>query len=199
MSSVSAVLGRAPARGRYDRSASRAERDERQRELLIAAARRVLAGHAKPTVQSISAQAGTGRNALYRHFASLKQLLADVARHADQRAAARIESTACGAATPLERLRALVRGWLAFVAEEPELARIVVASPRAPSPLRVALAAAVARGRAEGALAAPPDELRIDAVAAALEGAARSLLAPSAQPPADAATVMCDLVVRAFR
>jgi AcrR family transcriptional regulator len=115
----------APGRGAYDRSLSRPERDAQHRERLLLAAAEVLA-QGTPTIARIVERAGVGRSTFYEFFDSPEHIL----EHLEQRALRGLE-TALNAAfnlakTPLERVRALTRGWLAEIETHPVEARVAL-------------------------------------------------------------------------
>ena len=197
---------RALQRGRYDRRMAPDARARAHRGRLLDAAAAALAEtSASLSVAGVAARAGVGRNTLYRHFVSVAALREAVEEQCAAIVASALAAAVAEAATPTERLRAPARAWMRLVLERPQVAALVLrerADGERPidAALGAALSTAGTMARADGALGAVPDELRIAAVAAALAGAARHLLRRGqAQRAEQAGAVMADLVVRALR
>lgn len=116
----------APGRGGYDRALTRPERDAEHRARLIQATAEVFL-EGKISVARVIERAGVGRSTFYEFFDSPEHVLA----HLEQRAL-RALHIALGqrlgeARTPLERVRALLRAWLAWADEDPLDARVLLA------------------------------------------------------------------------
>lgn len=115
----------APGRGAYDRSLSRAERDAQHRERLLLAAAEVLV-QGPATVARIVERAGVGRSTFYEFFDGPEHVL----NHLEQRVLRAIETALDSAfneaRTPLERLRAIARGWLIELESRPVEARVAL-------------------------------------------------------------------------
>src|SRR5258706_602730 len=115
----------APRRGAYDRSLTRAERDAEHRERLLLATAEVL-GQGSATVARIVERAGVGRSTFYEFFDSPEHVL----EHLEQRALRGIETALASALTeahtPLERLRAITRGWLLELEARPSEALVAL-------------------------------------------------------------------------
>ena len=115
----------APPRGAYDRSLSRAERDAEHRERLLLATAEVL-GEGPATVTRIVERAGVGRSTFYEFFDSPEHVL----EHLEQRVLRAVETALAAALvqarTPLERIRAIARGWLLELEARPVEARVAL-------------------------------------------------------------------------
>src|SRR5438105_1117384 len=101
----------APKRGQYDRALSRRERQDAQRERVIAALSALTAENRELSLANIVETAGIGRNTFYEYFDDVEHALATVKARALRELGARIEATMRVARTPLERIRALARAW----------------------------------------------------------------------------------------
>ncbi len=129
----------APGRGQYDRALTRERRQAEQRERLLLATAAAFAQQHRG-VSGVIALAGVGRNTFYEYFDDFAHALDALS----SRAQARLE-LACRAAlerarTPIERLRAISRGWCSALLEFPDEAVVLLcAELRTPSqPLSVA-------------------------------------------------------------
>src|SRR4029453_8423280 len=122
-----ARVDRAPSRGKYDRSHSPEERIRAQRARLFAAATRVLAadGFASSTVDDICNEAGVRRRTFYEQFADVRDLLLKLHERLGQRAFRAVEQYVSSQATPHERTRAGVEGFLRIIATFPEESKVV--------------------------------------------------------------------------
>src|SRR5262245_11755830 len=115
----------APGRGQYDRALSRERRQAEQRERLLLATAAAFAQQHQG-VSAVIALAGVGRNTFYEYFDDFTHALEAVS----SRARARLE-LACRAAlgrarTPIERLRAISRGWCDALLEFPDEAVVLL-------------------------------------------------------------------------
>lgn len=115
----------APGRGGYDRSLSRSERDAQHRERLLLAAAEVLAD-GPATVARIVERARVGRSTFYEFFDSPEHLLDYLEQRALRSLESALELALTEARTPLERVRALARAWLAEVDARPVEARVAL-------------------------------------------------------------------------
>src|SRR5437870_9824520 len=106
-----AIQLRAPGRGTYDRSLSRAERDAQHRERLLRASAEVLT-RGTLTVARIVEQAGVGRSTFYEFFDSPAHVLEQLEQRVLRALEAAFEQALTQARTPLERIRAITRAWL---------------------------------------------------------------------------------------
>ncbi|MDZ4371159.1 MAG: TetR/AcrR family transcriptional regulator [Phenylobacterium sp.] len=106
---------------------SHAERTQRSRDALTAAAARLFAaeGFAGTSTEAVLAEAGLTRGALYHHFRDKRDLFDAVCQRLHAEAAAAIEQAA---AAPSDPVHALVAGGLAFVDQmaRPEALRILL-------------------------------------------------------------------------
>lgn len=197
----------APPRGRYDRSASSAQRSERQRERLLAATALALEAMESPSVAEIVARAGTSRNTFYAHFRDVAHARDTLVANVVDALNRAVEVHFDQARTPLEAIRGLAVAWIGAL--EPEIERSRAAFrvaglerrgglSRVASALRQHLRRATAEARRHGALSTPADELRTTAMASAMEALLGWYLDHPAAP-ADARDLGADLLVRAFR
>lgn len=192
----------APGRGGYDRSLSRAERDQEQRERLFRAAAQVSSEGAL-TVARIVQRAGVGRSTFYEFFDSPEHLLQQLELRALKQIELELEAAFTDARTPLERVRALARRFIAALESEPEGARVVLGTltksgklSAAGELIQRALERSVATARAEGFWFKSTDEVSLLAAAAAAEAIARRhLLAPLR----DAPRAMVEVIVKLLR
>lgn len=188
--SESRLLLRAPGRGQYDRRQSREERLGEQRARLMAATALAAAEGGTATVARVVKLAGTSRNTFYEYFDDAEHALAA----AEERSRARLEHAlghALGEArTPVERLRALARAWVAWGLGEPAEARWCLSKPEgalgaAGQVLERALTRALAASRAAGVQATEHDSLRVIATAAAGEALLRRVLSAAQSSDAE--------------
>lgn len=194
----------APGRGAYDRSLSRVERDRQHRERLFLAAAEVSALGA-PTVARIVEHAGVGRSTFYEFFDSPEHLLELLEQRVERGMEAALQSAVADARTPLERVRAITRRFVAE-AEANRVEALFALSHRLGSPALSPAGAPLHR-----ALERMADAARADAVgwfratdapsllgaAAAVEALARQHL--TGAPIRDVAKVMSDLVIKLLR
>jgi AcrR family transcriptional regulator len=112
-----------------DRPRTQAERAERTREALIAAARPLFAthGYAEVAAETIVADAGVTRGAMYHHFADKTELFAAVFERVEAEVSVRIAEAAAAAqqSDPVELMRVGAHEWLDACAD-PEIHRIVL-------------------------------------------------------------------------
>jgi len=194
----------APGRGAYDRSLSRAERVAQHRERLLLAATEVLNDGAL-SVARVVERAGVGRSTFYEFFDSPQHLR----EHLEQRLLRSLElaldKALVDARTPLERMRAIARAWLAELSARPSEARIALA-PRPGSELlssagqllhrTLQKSAAAAREGGLGWMSAA-DEPSLLAATAAVEVVSRRHLAGPALP--DVQRALADVMMKLLR
>jgi AcrR family transcriptional regulator len=113
-----AIQLRAPRRGAYDRSLSRAQRDAQHRERLLRASAEVLA-RGTLTVARIVEHAGVGRSTFYEFFDSPQHMLEQLEQGVLRALEAALEQAFTEARTPLERIRAITRAWLSELEAHP--------------------------------------------------------------------------------
>jgi AcrR family transcriptional regulator len=188
-------------RGQYQRGLTQAERWALHRSELIRATAELINERTSLNVQNIVRRAGKGRNTFYAHFASLEQATRAAESSAAMLVAGRVEAALRSAATPRERLRAVISGWLAAGSESPELVGAFLSSV---SRSRcVALARAHLRGvledaRAAGTISGLVDEARLLAAVGSFHALVRVHVERRA--PAEAVQrVTEELILRLFR
>lgn len=201
---VRAVQLPAPGRGAYDRSLSRAERHTEHRERLLLAASEVFSA-GEVTVARIVERAGVGRSTFYEFFDSPEHLL----EHLEQRSLRALELALDAAfdeaRTPLERLRAITRSWLAELDARPMEARVALtrrASAELLSPasklLHRSLERCVHAARADGmGWFNAADDVSLLAATAAIEALSRRQL--TGRPIRDAQRVLVELITKLLR
>jgi AcrR family transcriptional regulator len=112
-----------------DRPRTQAERAEHTRDALIAAARPLFAthGYAEVAAETIVADAGVTRGAMYHHFADKTELFAAVFERVEAEVSVRIADAAAAAqqSDPVELMRIGAHEWLDACAD-PEIHRIVL-------------------------------------------------------------------------
>lgn len=115
--------GRQPSRrGTYDRRLSPSERVRAQRADLLLAVRQVLAAGEVPSVSSIAAARGLGRNTFYEHFSTVEMAIEACVHDCAEMLEAAVSASIAmdGVATPSEQARRLSGALSAFVTEQPE-------------------------------------------------------------------------------
>lgn len=194
----------APGRGAYDRSLSRAERDAQHRERLLLAAAEVFST-GEITVARIVERAGVGRSTFYEFFDSPDHLL----EHLEQRSLRALELALDAAyneaRTPLERLRAIMRSWLAELDARPMEARVALTRraneellSHAGKLLHQNLDRCVRAARADGlGWFNSADDVSLLAATAAVEVLSRRQL--SGRPIRDAQRVLVELITKLLR
>jgi AcrR family transcriptional regulator len=193
----------APGRGAYDRSLSRAERDAQHRERLLLAASEVFSA-GEVTVARIVERAGVGRSTFYEFFDSPEHLL----EHLEQRSLRALELALDAAheeaRTPLERLRAITRTWLAELDARPMEARVALTRranddllSHAGRLLHQSLDRCVRAARADGLGWFNADDVSLLAATAAVEVLSRRQL--TGRPIRDAQRVLVELITKLLR
>ena len=106
-------------------------RGDATRERLLEAAVVLLetGGYAAATVASISTRAGVAAGALYRHFPSKAELIAEVFRDVAERQLAELYKASAAPGTALEKLDAVVRRFAGSALENRRLAWALVYEP----------------------------------------------------------------------
>jgi AcrR family transcriptional regulator len=198
----------APPRGRYDRTLPGPARRARQHERLLQATTQALADHGQhATVTHVVAAARIGRNTFYEHFDDFDAAIQEATARGAALLSEQLEQSLTEAWTPRERLRAALGAWTAFVEDQPFVARALLRTPSrqphsvltcAGEPLRDLLRALLSDALRDAVVSTRPDELRLAAVTAALEGIARYRLEHPWTHTEDAA-LASDLVLRVFR
>jgi len=106
-------------------------RGDATRERLLEAAVELLetGGYAAASVASISTRAGVAAGALYRHFPSKSELIAEVFRAVAERQLAELYEASAAPGTALEKLDAVVRRFAGSALENRRLAWALVYEP----------------------------------------------------------------------
>lgn len=203
-----ARLDPAPPRGRYDRTLESDARRAHQHERLLVATTHAVAEHGpRVNVTQIVAAARVGRNTFYEHFDNLDAAVREATTRGAGSLRDCLERKLAGASTARERLRLVLREWVAFAAEHPFVARALLRTPSrephsvltcAGEPLRDLLRILLAAALHDAVISTAPDEVRLVAVTAALEALCRWRLEHPWSRTDDASTAI-DLVLRAFR
>jgi AcrR family transcriptional regulator len=115
-------------RGRYSRAATRAQRAQRERTALSAAASSALLELAEHevTVSELCQRAGVGRNTLYLHWPSVSVLIGEVVQDAEARLRSALVLHVEQLRTPRSRLTALCERWLQFAGDSPQFAGLLL-------------------------------------------------------------------------
>ena len=193
----------APGRGSYDRSLSRAERDAEHRERLLRATAEVLSD-GPLTVARIVERAGVGRSTFYEFFDSPEHLLEQLEQRLLRSLEGAFGAGLADARTPLERVRAIARSWLAALEERSLEARVALSrrpgaallSP-AGELLHQTLQRAVEAARRELGGFKATDDVSVLAAAAAAETISRRHL--TLIPVRDAPRVLADVMIKLLR
>jgi AcrR family transcriptional regulator len=196
-----------PGRGHWDRSLSRGQRRARERAGIVRAAARAHAEFGRAlTLTHVVLEAGVGRNTFYDHFEDVDAAVVAAEEEGALVSYGALVAAGARARTPVERVRAVSRAWVAFAAEHRDLVsalcRRTMNSPLRPvgvPGLESILAEVLSEARAAGAVGREPEPLRVRGVAAAFLAAA--MLIARAEPilPEETAEMLSDLVLRAFR
>src|SRR5512139_2058000 len=163
----------------YERMKQAADPPENTKEALLDASEQVFAakGFAGASVREITSVAGANLGAITYHFGSKAALYEAVIARAQEAMLERVEAAAWGAGTALDRIEAIVRAHYEFLADHPNLRRLVlnvvmsgVAIPETAAArlrrLMGLIATLVARGQAEGQVrAGDPLQLTIAVMA----------------------------------
>lgn len=183
---------------------SQARRAEQHARLLGATARVVAEDGEHATVSRIVRIARSGTNTFYDHFSNLDNALDEICDRVTAAIEIDVREAMADARTPIERLRALARGWCAAIAAHAPFAQALFGRrdtwrsdglSRGGALFRQLLSNLIVDARRAAAVTAADDELRVLAISAAAEiVGARAL-----QQPEAASRLLSDLVVRAFR
>lgn len=116
------------------------------REALIKAGRAILEkdGIDALTLRACARKAGVSHAAPQHHFAGIHDLLADIAATGFEDFVRSLDKAAAGAPSPVERLKAMGHGYVAFALERPAVYQLMfgVAAPLSSERLRAAKVAA---------------------------------------------------------
>lgn len=194
----------APGRGAYDRTLSRAERDAQHRERLLLAAAEVLTD-GPATIARIVERAGVGRSTFYEFFDSPKHVLDHLQQRALRGLESALEVAVEDARTPLERVRAIARAWLAELDTHPVEARLALTrrggdqllSPAGNLLHRALERCAQAARQDRMASMNAADDVSLLAATAAVEALSRRHLA--GQPLRDGPRTLSELITKLLR
>lgn len=194
----------APGRGAYDRSLSRAERDAQHRERLLLAASEVFSA-GEVTVARIVERAGVGRSTFYEFFDSPEHLLEHLEQRSLRPLELALEAAFAETRTPVERMRAITRAWLAEQDARPMELRVALTRrateavlSRAGTLLHRSLERCVQAARADGlGWFNAADDVSLLAAAAAIEALSRRQL--TGRPIRDAQRVLVELITKLLR
>lgn len=201
---MSAAALRAPPRGRYDRLASASERAHGQRELIVAAAQRLLRANtplpASFSVSDLCAATGLGRNTIYGHFASVDALREEVLTECTRALLDALAQPLDVPSTPLDELRRLCEAWLTSASLHPEATLLAIRWRRdaLAAALSSALERLVLRGVAAGAFAPDRDAQRTTLLAASVLTAVELAAQTPEHAPA-LITLLVDVLSKANR
>jgi AcrR family transcriptional regulator len=162
-------------------------------------------GQGPATVARIVERAGVGRSTFYEFFDSPEHLLEHLEQRSLRGLESALESAFNEARTPLERVRAIARTWLAELEARPNEARVAL-TRRIPSEL-LSPASKLLHGALERCVQAArhdgmgwfnaADEVSLLAAAAAVEALSRRHLA--GRPLRDAQRTLTELITKLLR
>lgn len=121
----SALLA-APERGRYDRAATREQRQSEQRERVLTAILQLSAEAAELSIGSVVHAAGIGRNTFYEYFDDLPHALTTLRQRALKEFAALLELELQCASSSALRIGALSAAWANYLSSSALLARLAL-------------------------------------------------------------------------
>jgi AcrR family transcriptional regulator len=199
----------AAPRGRYDRRKTATERSQEHQSRLVAAAAEAarVRGRSEVTVSDLVTRAKVGRNTFYAHFSGLDGAMTRAEQVATDLLWRRTSEALAAAYTPIEKVRAIVRGSFDAVDADPALMRLLLESrsrsegwvlSRVGDALRQLLKASLADARRTAVLSTAVDDARLIAVTSMLETLARRYL-DLAKDRGELEPLAVDLVLRAFR
>jgi AcrR family transcriptional regulator len=196
----------APKRGQYDRALSRRERQEAQRERVIAALAGLSAADRELSIANVCELAGIGRNTFYEYFDDVDHALAVIKARALRELSVGLESRLQSARTPLERIRALARAWAEVLFANPPLVRIAL---RAQSETADAIQLSAlgrhlvrvldAQLEARSALPGLAEPTKLGAVGAVFDSVSRAHLGARASSVEELQATLADLALRLLR
>ena len=122
VSEAARLRARGSRRGTYDRHLSPSERVKAQRTELLMAVRQVVLAGEVPSVSSIAAARGLGRNTFYEHFSTVDAAVAACVEEcaATLELQARLSLDEAAVATPSERARSLGSTLFTLRDEQPD-------------------------------------------------------------------------------
>ncbi|MBB4934469.1 AcrR family transcriptional regulator [Lipingzhangella halophila] len=186
-----------------------------RREEILAAAVRVFArkGFAATRIDDVAREADIGKGSVYLYFDSRDALLSAAFEAFAARSRTVLQQTREGTAPPLERLGSLVRSVLSALADDPELARILLdlwSSGREESQLsldmpsvyseyRTAIAELLGEAEAEGTVREGPREHYATVIVGAIEGCLLQWLLDPRLPVTELAEPILDVCVEGLR
>ena len=127
MSMREAATRRGPAAGEAPRKLTRAEKSQKIKHDLLAAAAKVVGkvGYANAQVSRITALANVGQGTFYNHFASRQDLFDQLLPTLGAELLDFIRVRAADAVNPLEREKRSVKAFFEFLKQNPEFYRIL--------------------------------------------------------------------------
>lgn len=208
-----AEMGKAPGRGKYDRTRTPDERGREQVRRLLDSAGHVFAevGWADATVEAIVSRAGMSRRTFYEHFDDLEACLLELHGRVVKVSFRAIEGAVMSQTEPAEMLRTGVHGFLGGIAQFPHMSRVMFRVVRSAGPQFETLheqmmarfaklfLAAVEKTYAMGRAEKPSDELRVYILVAGMEGLAMRYVMRGEEAKAlEAAPVLIDMIRKVF-
>lgn len=206
-------LGRAPGRGKYDRSRTPDEREREQLRRLLDSAGHVFAemGWADATVEAIVSRAGMSRRTFYEHFDDLRDCLLQLHARVAKASLRTIESAIMAQSDPAEMLRTGVNMFLGGIAQFPHMSRVMFRVVRSAGPefeqlheqmmqkFTKAFLEAVERSYQMGRTPKPNDDLRVYILVSGMEGLAmRYVMRGEENKALEAAPVLIDMIRKVF-
>ncbi len=112
----------------YRTTPKMAERKDARRRLILAAATRLFGrqGYHATTVPMIVAEAGTSTGNFYFYFRNKEDVFAAALSNLGERISSAINAAVADAPSPLLQMKAAIEGFVLFLAQNPEEARILI-------------------------------------------------------------------------
>ncbi len=196
----------APKRGQYDRALSRRDRQDAQRERVIAALSALSAANRELSIANVVEAAGIGRNTFYEYFDDVEHALAAIKTRAVRELIARVEPAMLAARTPLERIRALARAWAESAIANPTTVSLALRpQPESVEPTQLSVlgqqvaSVLAAEREARSALPGLADRLRVNVVAAVFEAVSRAHFGSQPMAVEELQGALADLALRLLR
>lgn len=211
---IDPASAKAPGRGKYDRTQSKAQRRQAQLETLLEATGEVIAveGYGGTTVAAICEKAGMSRRTFYQHFDGTKDAMLELHDFCATFAFEYVAERVLAEIHPIDQLRVGVTAFLGLIAEHADMARVVFREIRSVGPqyeirreqeiekFVALIMAGVERAHDEGVIEEPADDVTVYALVAAMEAVAlRYVFRGEAEKAIEAQDKMIEMVFRIFR
>jgi AcrR family transcriptional regulator len=206
-------IGRAPGRGKYDRTRSPDEREREQLRRLLDSAGHVFAevGWADATVEAIVSRAGMSRRTFYEHFDDLRGCLLELHQRVAKVSLRTIEGALSAQSEPRQMLETGVTTFLGGIARFPHMSRVMFRVIRSAGPefeklheqmmekFAKLFLESVERSYQMGRSPKAHDDLRVYTLVAGMEGVAmRYVMRGDEEKALEAAPVLIDMIRKVF-